>query len=346
MPQKGKFALNIYVKDVFGNVYSFLSYTKFDVSYAIPEVPQLINHYWASDEKKYCLEMTKSEDAYYYDVYRAISASDGSRDSTIKEFVGRTFVNSSLTTVIFEDSDPVKGWSIYYVYAVDGAGTSSSTEFSVNVANRAPNKVKLISPSGNIATIPDPVTGLWAYWTEGEDVDISDTVTYQVYIKDSSEFVMVNATTSKSTSLNYRFSNGTIYYIRVDSFDGTKTTKGDVYSFVIGNSIVQAPIITASLYHYDSTAFQWNPTITFTHENPYGTLNGMLTRYVVQFSQYASFPAASTFEDELWSTGTVTFTVPSNYSPIGSPMFVRIKAVLSSNKVILNSNWSNVWRVK
>jgi len=347
IPNKGKFALNFYIKDVFGNVTTFLKAKVFEVLFAIPEIPQLLDHRWTEDGKKYRMVFSSSPDAYYYEIYRQAVSTTGERinTSSVEEFVGRAFVTGA-QNVIFEDPRPVKGWVIYSVYAIDGGGTSVGTEFSLNVANRAPEKVKLIAPIGLISSVPDPISGVWAYWTEGEDIDQGDTVTYQVYVKESSNFVLVNSVTTKSASLNYQFTNGVIYSIRVDSADGVNTTTGDVYSFWIKDGIVQQPIIQEVNINYLPDHFYRPIRITFTHENPYGALVGILTRYVIQFSKYSSFAPIYTFEREVWAPGTYNFELPVSYSPAGEPLYARVKAVVSSNRVIFQSNWSNVFLVK
>ncbi len=347
IPGKGKYALNIYIKDIFGNVTAFLKAKTFEVLFAIPEAPQLLEHRWTEDGKKYRMVFSSSADAYYYEIYRQAVTVSGERiqTSSIEEFIGRAFVTRS-ENVVFEDPRPVKGWVVYSVYAIDGGGTSVGTEFSINVANRAPEKVKLIAPIGFITSVPDPISGVWAYWTEGEDVDPGDTVTYQVYVKESSNFVLVNTVTTKSASLNYQFTNGVIYSIRVDSTDGVNTTTGDVNSFWIKDGIVQPPVIEEVNINYLPDHYYRPIRITFTHENPYGALAGILTRYVIQFSKYSSFPPIYTFEREVWEPGTYNFELPVSYAPAGEPLYARVKAVVSSNRVIFQSNWSNVFLVK
>jgi len=345
IPHTGKLALKISIKDIFGNVTSFERAKTFDVVFAIPEAPQLLEHDWTGDGKKYRLVFSKSADAYYYEIYRqAVSLStERIQTSQIEEFIGRAFLTDA-EKVVFDDPKPTKGWVVYSVYAIDGGGASAKTEFSINVANRKPGKAKLISPIGLVTSVPDPVAGLWAYWSEGEDVDPGDTVTYLVYVKEGSNFVLTNRTTSKSAAINYLFANGIVYSIRVDATDGISTTTGDVSTFWIIDGSVQPPRIEEVIPLYLKDPAYLSTRVTFSHINPYGAMTGILTRYVIQFSRYSTFPPADTFEGEVIAPGTHTLNIPKRYVKENEPLYARVRAIVSTNHILFQSNWSNVVR--
>nr|HPN28708.1 hypothetical protein [Thermotogota bacterium] len=84
--------------------------------------------------------------------------------------------------------------------------------------------------------------------------------------------------------------------------------------------------------------------VTFSHINPYGAMTGILTRYVIQFSRYSTFPPADTFEGEVIAPGTHTLNIPKRYVKENEPLYARVRAIVSTNHILFQSNWSNVVR--
>ncbi|HPE68451.1 MAG TPA: hypothetical protein PLF96_03965 [Thermotogota bacterium] len=336
-PDKGLYELQVMVKDIFNLVYTFPSVQTFDVQTAIPTVPTLIEHGWSNDLSSYRLLFSYSADAYYYSVYREAQVGSG-----VYEFIGNAFLNGT-ANVEFYDRHPMKGAVSYKVVAVDGAGSSSEGLFPINVANRPPTKVRVSYPVGALYNVD--LANFVAYWTGGEDPDLGDEVGYKVYIKESSSFALVGTSYNKSVLLNYPFMSGKTYYIRVDSFDEYTQTIGDVYSFSI--EPIGSPTVNSASYRYNPSKYKWETTVNFTFPNPYLNVSTISTKYVLQFSKYASFPGAYTYEHEVYYQGNVYLEVPEYYSKPGEPLFVRVKAVCTNiYQMQISSLWSNVYKIK
>ncbi len=338
---KGAFTIDIYVIDVFGTTYNYLSKVQFDVSTAIPDAPVLIENKcgWEND-RDYRFVLKAGDDVFFYEFYKNIEG--------IYYFVGRIFsTQASNGELVFYERNAVKGLYEYRIVAVDGGAVSKSADYSVLIPNRLPPKAKIISPKGFVKNVS---SNFYISWTGGKDPDLLDQLRYHVYIGENSNNLEFVGTTSDTVYLlSYRLESGKTYWVRVDSDDSYDRVKGDVCSFTFAPDLGSPFFLSVPRADYVSKD-KWNIIVKTDYDfnNPFGNVAGVTTAYEFEFSKYASFPNANTYKEVVYNTtGEKNFLVPKNdkyYDADKKLMYIRVRAVVTLNNMIIKSDWSTVYR--
>lgn len=338
---KGNFTMDIYVKDIFGSDYAYASDVQFSVNTAIPDAPILIEQEcgWEND-RDYRFVLQAGDDVFYYEFYKKI---DG-----VYQFIGRVFSSQArIGKIDFYERNANKGTFEYKIVAVDGGAESKAAVYNVVIPNRLPPKVKIISPKGLVRNVS---SNFYVSWTGGKDPDLVDSLKYHLYIGENSNILEYVGTTADTVfQLNYMLESGKTYWLRVDSDDSSDRVTGDVYSFTFEPDIGSPFFVSVPRADFISKD-EWNIIVktNYGFNNPYGNILGVTTAYEFEFSKYASFPKANTYQTIVYNTvGEKTFLVPKNnkYSEMDKKlMYIRVRAVVTVNNMIIRSNWSTVYR--
>jgi len=356
--QIADYKFEIYVKDAFGNVYSYIYPNPyFVVSSAIPPVPEVLSKGWSTDNLKYQIVVKRPSDytdVSYYRLYRYIG------DAIIEEDLTYVFPNED---ILLEDSTVSKGTSKYKIAAFSTGGISREIVETWVIPNRPPSKANIVQPKG-IVTQAINLSSLQVTWNNATDPDL-DPVEYFVYFGQAADQTQLNCV-GKTTAFSYgvtgyNIESGKEYYIRVDSHDSEGAQNiGNVVKFSFLPDINPPYFVQPQNYPFveevrvNGEVSGWLvQNIAFSFSDPYPLL-GVYKVYEIQFSKYGSFPGNQTdvsyysfaegpgihtYDDTNAPTLGNIF-IPNKNNGENKPQYLRIRAVFQTDSLKVTSGYS------
>ncbi|WP_129409272.1 hypothetical protein [Marinitoga lauensis] len=193
------------------------------------------------------LSWNKITSAEKYEIYK--------RNKNDENYKLLKIINSNETTKYADyDFDPHQTY-IYQIIYYKNNFISDPVEKTIEIPNRLPSPVTIISPENNSTVKPK---NLKIIWNKSIDKD-NDELEYTIFIKDKND-VLLYSEKSTDTEYNIDLKHSKTYKLRIDVSDGYDTTKGEEITFYTTDPdiLLDTPELNISNVSTDTIQLNWS----------------------------------------------------------------------------------------